>query len=424
MILKFDKICSWIFIASVLLLVPGIKWVKFIDEFFAYLLLGIAIVDIVAKGHIKRHRQLLISIAIMAFYAVYSLFFLNNNTLRYILTDFIIQLKPFIAFWVFMSFRPNFSEKEKQIIKGLCCFNAAFCTLLLFIGSFAVEAVVHHVFVCGNITIISVLIYIICVVSPEGKIKRKDMFIIVGMLLAGLACTRSKYYGEVVLTFFMLFFYRPGMFKGFQPKHIVMTLMALLLTLAVSWQKITYYFLSGNSETFDPQIAQSYARPVLYATGALIMVDHFPLGTGLASFASDASSIHYSQVYYEYGINNVYGLSPHFPHFICDAYYPSLAQFGILGVFIFLFFWRWTYNLLRKLIKGTNPEQYKYHFIVGSVIMCWVFIESIGSTTFAQSTGLMMMMILGQLCGKAMELKHNDKPQQQQKRKIKILYQT
>ena len=153
------------------------------------------------------------------------------------------------------------------------------------------------------------------------------------------------------------------------------------------------------------------------------MVDHFPLGTGLASFASYASSTNYSEVYYEYGINNVYGLSQNFPHFISDAYYPSLAQFGILGAFLFVLFWRWGYKLLLHLVRGKNPEKYKYHFVAGSIIICWVFIESTGGTTFVQSTGLVMMMSLGLLCGKALRIKNN-KSCQQQKKKIKILYQT
>ncbi len=423
MILRFDKICSWIFITSLLLLIPSVQWLKFIDELLSYLLLSIAIVDIVLKGHVQRHRHLLITVAIMTFYAVYSIFFLSYNTPRYILTDFIIQLKPFLAFWVFMGFQPNLTEKEKQIVKWICCFNAAFCTLLLIFGPVATEAVVQHVAVSGNIIIISVVVYTICVVSSDGKIAHTDMLTIVAMLLAGLLCTRAKYYGVAILALFMLFFYRPGMLKGFQPKHIAMVLIALTLTLAVSWQKIAYYFLSGNSESFDPTVVQSFARPVLYATAGAIMVDHFPLGTGLASFASYASSTNYSEVYYEYGINNVYGLSQNFPHFISDAYYPSLAQFGILGAFLFVLFWRWGYKLLLHLVRGKNPEKYKYHFVAGSIIICWVFIESTGGTTFVQSTGLVMMMSLGLLCGKALRIKNN-KSCQQQKKKIKILYQT
>lgn len=421
MILRFDKMCRWIFIASLLLLIPSVKWLTFVDELLSYLLLGIAIVDIVAKGHFRRHRQLLITVAIMALYAVYSLVFLNYNTAPYILMDFIIQLKPFLAFWVLMSLRSEFTRKERQSVKGLCCLNAACCALML-IHPIIAETVVQHVAVCGNIIFISVVVYITCVVSPDGKIAWKHMLTIVAMLLAGLLCTRAKYYGVAVLTFFMLLFYRPGMLRGFQFKHIAMILVTILLVLAVSWQKLSYYFFTGNSDTFDPQVTQSYARPVLYATAGLIMIDHFPLGTGLASFASYASSINYSQVYYEYGINTVHGLSPNFPHFICDAYYPLLAQFGILGVILFSFFWRWIYKKLRHFVKGSNAINYKYHFVAGSIIICWVLIESIGSTTFAQSTGMVMMMALGLLCGKALELKSDEMPQQQ-KRKLKILYQ-
>lgn len=68
----------------------------------------------------------------------------------------------------------------------------------------------------------------------------------------------------------------------------------------------------------------------MYLHGFTILFDYFPFGSGLASFASFPSAENYSSLYYEYGLNNIGGLSPDMPDFICDAFYPTLAQFGII----------------------------------------------------------------------------------------------
>lgn len=173
-----------------------------------------------------------------------------------------------------------------------------------------------------------------------------------------------------------------------------------LLIFAVGWSKFSYYFLTGESTTYDPSVIESYARPVLYATGALILIDKLPFGSGLASFASWSSIEPYSSLYHEYRISSVYGLSPANPTFICDAFYPSLAQFGIVGVILFITFWVYVIRLLKKLIRS-NPVENRLYFACGWIIVITILIESIASTTFVQTAGMWAMMLLGIICAKA-----------------------
>jgi hypothetical protein len=79
---------------------------------------------------------------------------------------------------------------------------------------------------------------------------------------------------------------------------------------------------------FDPL---SNARLALHYTSLLIARDHFPLGTGLASFGSYASRLYYSPTYVAYGISNIWGLSPQFSGFITDTFWPMVLGEG--GVF-------------------------------------------------------------------------------------------
>ena len=119
------------------------------------------------------------------------------------------------------------------------------------------------------------------------------------MLSMGIWGFKAKYFATLVLSIFFMTLYKPGIMRHLNFKHFLIIVSILLLTAAVSWNKFQYYFLTGNSESFDPTVVESFARPVLYTTAGLILLDHFPFGTGLASFATSASQESYSGVYFE-----------------------------------------------------------------------------------------------------------------------------
>jgi hypothetical protein len=164
----------------------------------------------------------------------------------------------------------------------------------------------------------------------------------------------------------------------------------LATVVAVGWNKFSYYFLTGNSESFDPTVAESFARPVLYATGGLILIDHIPFGSGLASFASYASQVNYSSLYHEYGISSIYGLSEEMPEFICDAFYPMMAQYGIAGIALFVAFIVWAMGKVRHC-KGTS---YKARMAIALMVISFILIEGIASTVPMQSWGMLAMMLM------------------------------
>ena len=99
---------------------------------------------------------------------------------------------------------------------------------------------------------------------------------------------------------------------------VLFTLLAPYVT-ALTQRTVDEY---GSSDPYDT------GRSALYYTSSLIARDYFPLGTGLASFGSHPSRMYYSNVYYEYGLADMYGLSPSSPYFIVDTYWPMLLGQG------------------------------------------------------------------------------------------------
>lgn len=166
--------------------------------------------------------------------------------------------------------------------------------------------------------------------------------------------------------------------------------------LLVAWNKIDYYFISGGQEIeLDESVLQTFARPVLYANMIVILTMYPVFGSGLASFATNASStaVNYSNLYSELGLNMLWGISEDYDEFISDAFYAELAQFGIVGIFLFIYFFVWIYKRLSLYLY----LQGKIHYVIGIISMIILGIESIAGTTILQGGGVMCMLMLGVL---------------------------
>lgn len=397
---SINRIYGYIFLLSLFpVQILNCELFKSSDELACLLLLALAGADIYANGisSLRKYKFLLVISSIFFLYLVYTLLFCHFNTPAAVLSDVISQIKPFAAFGITLALNIQLDDKIKALIKIAVVLN---CLILLCTIPFWMNEarVMGHPANFGAIMMLNAWLYLYASLDQFGKLSQKNILIVIGFLIIGLFSTRSKYYGEVVLMLFLLFGYKSGMQRHIDYKKIIVFLLVILLILVVSWQKIHFYFIEGandvmNSAIDEESLSDSFARPVLYAVAGILFLDYFPFGTGYASYASYASAESYSSLYYDYGLNHVYGLSPRFSSFICDAYYPTLAQFGVVGVFLFLWFWYW---ILRKLNKLESEKEalYKYQYILGIMVVIFVVIESIGNTFFIQGHGMLAMMFL------------------------------
>lgn len=126
-----------------------------------------------------------------------------------------------------------------------------------------------------------------------------------------------------------------------------------------------------------------------------MLIDHLPFGTGLASYATYASGTYYSPLYYKYGLSGYHGMSPHFYEYIADTYFPVLAQFGIIGVFLFFAFWLRRYNDVLH-VATYDIKKYK----IGLMVIFMLFVESVAGPVLVMNWGFIPMMLLGMICNK------------------------
>lgn len=400
--LSINKIYGWLFVFALLIQIPSVHLFKFTDEILVVFMMSLVFLDVVLNKQYKKYKMLWAIMGVMAFYMIYSLVFVSYNTPKAILQDFVAQIKPFCYFFISYSIAPRLSERTKQIVRWVCVFNISAVVICFVLG--LVETVFMHVAYLGLVSIVSAICYLLCSIDADNKVSRKDLCTVVVMLLIGLVSTRSKYYGELVLSLYLLFFYVPGVIKKIKLKHIIVMAVMSILVLIVAWTKIDYYFISGGQEDmlYDEDVIESFARPVMYAS-MFVVLSMYPLfGSGLASFGTYASATNYSRLYAEIGIDNVFGLSEDYGNFICDAFYPELAQFGLVGIVLFVAFFLWV-NKRLSLFLYLNG---KILYVAGLMAIIVLLIESVASTVLNQGSGAMCMMILGYLVS---TVKHLDK---------------
>jgi hypothetical protein len=113
--------------------------------------------------------------------------------------------------------------------------------------------------------------------------------------------------------------------------------LAILVTPAIaieSWHAIAT-IVSG---TYSSYVASPgpVARIALYQTAGDIVQAQFPLGVGLGRYGGFIAQQHYSPVYYQYGLDEIYGLSPG-GDFAQDTFWPAVAgEAGLVGLVAYI----------------------------------------------------------------------------------------
>ena len=162
--------------------------------------------------------------------------------------------------------------------------------------------------------------------------------------------------------------------------------MALMLRFEFSFSAIDVNYVEGFLED-----AEAMARPVTYETGIKIMFkDYIPFGSGLGSFGTAAAAKEYSPLYYKYQLNTIWGLTPENPMFLADAFYPTLAEFGIVGLFFFLWFWK------KRLWECNKIPNIVYYRMALMAILA-LALESTADSSYLSGKGMGYFMVLA-LC--------------------------
>ena len=329
--------------------------------------------------------------AVFLFYLCYS-FYIGSNVKSAILTDFVIQYKPYLGFFCVYAIKPEIPERYRKLVREVCLVLGVYLALVgigCLISYESLEYTFKHPSRLATAVSVVALLYLYC-----SDYTTKDKLIFILLMVIGLASGRSKFYGFFIICAAMVLFVRPSFKLKLNVKNVLLLAIVGILVLLFTYKKIDIYFVGGGDFLgANEDVQDAIARAALYFYAPDILADYIPFGTGFASYATYASGLSYSPIYITYGLDHVYGLGEDDCSFVADSYYPALVQFGYLGIGLFFLFWGILAFKAVKCYKYSNKES-----VMVLMIVIFFLIECTTDATITHNRGLFMMMLLGILC--------------------------
>lgn len=366
---KDNKLILAIYVISVSYIVftPFVKSFSYVDELSTFFLGGYILFTI----PILRKKEFLLVLGILFFYLIYS-FYLHINKYQAIILDLLLFLKPFICFYSMYYLHVSWTNKFKRILKRIFLFLGIYCWCILPF----IENIYSNTAAFYPACILSSISYLYF--SPQ---KKKNWYIALFLLLPGLFTFRSKFNTELICFIYLGFFLK-GKFT-LSIKYIIAILILIIFSIYINWTKFSLYFFAGEED--------GIARTTFYYTAVKILADYFPLGSGFGSFGSEAAARYYSPLYYKYGVDSVYGMSPldygESSNFLVDTFYPILAEFGVIGIILYIIFWMKRWNAANIL--------FNHNYRIFLFLFFFMVIENIANSAFISPISVSIMMLLG-----------------------------
>lgn len=321
----------------------------------------------------KPWKELMVCLGLIAFYTVYSLLF-GANVKDAVWLDLMQEIRPYSIIFCTWILNPQFTKKQKKWM--LITMIATLFSWIMYHPQ-ALDSQVEAEFpVLGQLAICTGMSYYLF--AKDTKMNR---LIALGLVLTGMLAPKFKFMGEVVCFIAFVFFLKHRLnFKS--PKTMIYCAVVVTIILMVTWTRFDAYYISGLDNEY-------LARPMTYKTSLKILWDYLPFGSGMGTFACNGAWRYYSPLYYKYDLNGIWGLNEG-GGFICDAYYPTLAQFGIVGVFFFCWFWK------RRLAAFDIIADMRY-YRVAMITFCCLAIEQTADSSWLSGKGMGYCMLIA-LC--------------------------
>ena len=317
-------------------------------------------------------KEFMVCISLIAFYTVYSLLF-GANVAGAVWLDLMQEIRPYSIIFCTWILNPRFTKKQKKWMLGTMVLTL-FSWILYHPATF--ESQNAEFPVLGQLAICTGMSWYLF--TKETKRNRNIALLLV---LTGMLAPKFKFMGEVVCFIAFIFFIKQRLnFKS--PKTMIYVALMITIILMVTWTRFDAYYVSGLDNDY-------LARPMTYKTSLKILWDYLPFGSGMGTFACNGAWKYYSPLYYKYNLNGIWGLNEG-GGFICDAYYPTLAQFGIVGVFFFCLFWK------RRLAAFDVIADMRYYRIA-MITFCCLAIEQTADSSWLSGKGMGYCMLIA-LC--------------------------
>ena len=349
------------------------------DELFAALAFPIAFLNLVHNEWRVRRSGHPFSAFLFAYVGVC---FLGSIVYQYqpffsaVLPDLFLTIK----FWLSIYVASNlFAALDIEKYGRKIGIHVKMVTIFIFPGDIRYGFKSTQLFYGIHTSFAAICAFLIALLTlVRRKVKNYRLFVVLLLILMG-STMRSKAFGAILL-FLLLYLLIYWVKTKLKLWHLVGLAAAGLV---IGWSQIQYYFFS--------EISGGAARNVLLINCFRVASDHFPLGSGFATYASHFSGVVYSPLYFQYGLSGIYGLTANHPVFISDSFWPMIiAQGGYFGlVFYLLLLWA----LFCEIQKSSKVD--KDYYMASLFAMAYLCISSFAESAFVHPFAIPLAIVIG-----------------------------
>lgn len=360
-------------------------WLSMVDESLTFLIISYTFITKGKRWQNKTPwKEYRIFLCILAFYTVYSLIW-GRNVAGGIFLDFLQEIRPYSLIYCTWILNPQFSKKQKDILIWTVVLSSL-ARDVTSVGSFATQ----EMLATGQMAICAGMVW-----ALFKEDTKKNMYIAIGLVMMGLVAPKDKFIAEMICFVGVFYIMKKKIKVGSINMSLLLVCMGVIVQFFI-WDKFDHYFVSSLDE--DTQVARAVSLRVGFGQ---ILWDYVPFGPGMGTFACNGAWKYYSPLYHEYGLDHIWGLTRG-GGFICDVFYPSLCQYGIVGIFLFLWFWK------RRLTQFNNIIELKYYKVAFMAFLC-LALEQVADSSWLSGHGMGYCMLIGLCLNANRNLGYTDK---------------
>ena len=369
---------------------------QYVDELFAVLFFPLLVIRLAQKKRTVRWTK-----RMSLFWGLLLLFWMwgwggyfryHYQVFSNALKDSYLNLKFYLgigaSFLLFYDEQTDVKQLKRRIwpvLNGITAILFVLCVVDSIFGIFSTETrggmIAVKLFYDAYTVLVAQGVFLSALYLWFFEEKQKKIILPLGMLaFIMLSTRRAKSMGAIacILLIYVFVFYKKQKIN----KKLKMAIICFVGIAAVAgiYQVVSYYFLMGVES----------ARAVLTIGAPFLAWDHFPFGTGWATYGSAFSTEPYSPVYGMYRMAGVWGMSPDFHDFISDTYWPMLmGQCGYVG---FAAFVGTLFLFVRKVLTLKNHKEI---FAGVMLLVLYLFVSSSSESAFVNPIAVPFAFLIG-----------------------------
>ena len=363
--------------------------VKFFDEILSLMFIPILVIYLIKnKGKLlikKNDFIIVICLLIILVIGLYSNFTYKIQSFKSVISDMLLVYKFFMVYYLssLLWHEDNLVKHKNKIIfhikliivilVGLTFLNYTF-NLYPNEMRFGIKS--NRLFYSHSTYLAATCVFIIAIFIKYEKNWKSFYFI--SIILVLISTLRFKAIASVFAILIIVIYLTKSNKKLSISKIMILGMVCIGLT----YNQIAFYFFKNDG----------FARKELLETSFKIAKDYFPIGTGFATYCSHFSIEPYSNIYYKYNLNNIYGITPKNPAFVTDSFWPMLlGQFGYIGIICYGIC---LVKIFLKIQLDYSKEN-KYLYISKIICLIYLLISSTSESAFSNSIAIPLAILIG-----------------------------